>query len=195
MKKTDYNAKITEIESKIPSISGLAITAALTAVEYKIPDVSNLVKKNKTKKKHYNTKILGTECEYFTTADYNKFTSQTLDAKIKQKGLVDKSPIAGFLSNAELDNKVAALTKAELKAEQDKIIKLQTFDSSYFRSKSHFEDDGTDNFKKNGNTDRISLWKSKGLSEESINPPSASDNSLAPALYYFCNKTRVKFDE
>ena len=150
MKKTDYNAKITEIESKIPSISGLAITAALTAVEYKIPDVSNLVKKKKkTKKKtDYNTKILGTKCKYFTTADYNKFTSQTLDAKIKQKGLVDKSPIAGFLSNAELDNKVAALTKAELKAEQDKIIKLQTFDSSYFRSKSHFEDDGTDNLKK-----------------------------------------------
>ena len=26
-------------------------------------------------------------------ADYNKFTSQTLDAKIKQKGLADKSAI------------------------------------------------------------------------------------------------------
>ena len=55
MKKTDYNAKITEIESKIPSISGLATTAALTAVEYKIADVSNLVKKNKTKKKQIIT--------------------------------------------------------------------------------------------------------------------------------------------
>ena len=28
--KTDYNAKITEIESKIPSISGLATNVALT---------------------------------------------------------------------------------------------------------------------------------------------------------------------
>ena len=45
LKKTDYNAKITEIESRIPSISGLATTSALTVVESKIPDVSNLVKK------------------------------------------------------------------------------------------------------------------------------------------------------
>ena len=37
-------------------------------------------------------------------------------------------------------------TKAELKAEQEKIIKLRTFDSSYFRGKNHFEDDGTQNY-------------------------------------------------
>ena len=36
LKKTDYNIKITEIESKIPSISRLATNAALTAVENKI---------------------------------------------------------------------------------------------------------------------------------------------------------------
>ena len=35
--------------------------------------------------------------------------------------------------------------KAELKAEQDKIVKLQAFDSSHFLGKSHFEDDGTQN--------------------------------------------------
>ena len=45
VKKTDCNAKITEIEGKIPSISGLATNAALTTVESKIPNVSNLVKK------------------------------------------------------------------------------------------------------------------------------------------------------
>ena len=44
--KTKYNAKITEKEGKVPSISGLATTAAVTAVENKIPEVSNLVKKN-----------------------------------------------------------------------------------------------------------------------------------------------------
>ena len=47
VKKTDYNAKITEIESKISSISSLAANFALTAVENKIPDVSSLVKKKK----------------------------------------------------------------------------------------------------------------------------------------------------
>ena len=42
---TGYNAKITNIEGKIPSITGLAINATLTAVENKIPDVISLVKK------------------------------------------------------------------------------------------------------------------------------------------------------
>ena len=42
---TDYDANITDIEGKIPSIIGLAITAVLTAVENKIPSVSDLVKK------------------------------------------------------------------------------------------------------------------------------------------------------
>ena len=45
LKKTDYNAKITEIEGKITIVSGLATNAALTAVENKILNISNLVKK------------------------------------------------------------------------------------------------------------------------------------------------------
>ena len=45
IKKTYYNAKITEIENKIPDISNLATKIALTTVENKIPDTSNLVKK------------------------------------------------------------------------------------------------------------------------------------------------------
>ena len=44
-KKTDLNAKITETEGKIPSISGLTTNSAFTAVENKIPNVNNLVKK------------------------------------------------------------------------------------------------------------------------------------------------------
>ena len=43
------------------------------------------------------------------------------------------------------------------------------------------------------NTDYISSWKSKGLSAESIKPPTTSDNGLTPALNYYCNKVRVKF--
>ena len=39
------NAKISEIESKIPSISGLATNTALTAIENKITNISSLVKK------------------------------------------------------------------------------------------------------------------------------------------------------
>ena len=52
LKKLDYNSKISEIENKILSISGLATASALTAVENKIPNISNLVRKT-----DYNTKI------------------------------------------------------------------------------------------------------------------------------------------
>ena len=53
LKKTDYNAKITEIENKIPDISNLATKTALNkTVENKIPDTSGLVKKT-----DYNAKI------------------------------------------------------------------------------------------------------------------------------------------
>ena len=50
------NAKISEIEKKIPKISGLATNSALTPVENKVPDVSSLVKKT-----HYDAKILDIE--------------------------------------------------------------------------------------------------------------------------------------
>ena len=81
--------------------------------------------------------------------------------------------------------------------------KLKTFDSSYFRGKSHFEEDGTQNylvfqpinryFKVIANTLYISSWKSKGLSDETINPPATSDNSLTPLINYLGNKIRLKF--
>ena len=86
---------------------------------------------------------------------------------------------------------------------ENEFKKLKTFDSIYFRGKSHFEEDGTQNylvfqplnkyFKVITNTDYISSWKSKGLSAESIKPPTTSDNSLTPALSYYGTKTRVKF--
>ena len=53
-KKTNQNSKISEIENKMSSITGLATTSALTTVENKITDISNLVKNT-----DYNVKILG----------------------------------------------------------------------------------------------------------------------------------------
>ena len=80
---------------------------------------------------------------------------------------------------------------------------LKKFDSSYFIGKNHFEEDGTQNylvfqltnryFKVIANTDYVSSWKSKGLSAETINLPTKSDNRLTPALRYYDTKTRVKF--
>ena len=73
----------------------------------------------------------------------------------------------------------------------------------YFLGKNHFEEDSTQcysefqplnkYFKLIANTDYVSSWKSKGLSVETIKPPSTSDNSHTPGVSYNGTKTRVKF--
>ena len=90
----------------------------------------------------------------------------------------------------------------------NEIKKLQTFDSSYFRGKSHFVDnDGTQNYLifqpidiylrriiAVGSGIYIYFWKSKGLSGESINSITASSHSITPELTYYGNKIRVNFN-
>ena len=49
-------------------------------------------------------------------------------------------------------------------------------------------------FKKIGNTDDISAWKSKGLPDKSIKHPATTDSSLAPSLNHIGFRTRIKFD-
>ena len=83
--------------------------------------------------------------------------------------------------------------------------KLKTLDLSYFIGKSHFEEDGAQNylvfqpirryFKIIANTKYISSWKSKGLSDETIKPYATSDNSLTPLIDYYGSKVRVKFNK
>ena len=46
-----------------------------------------------------------------------------------------------------------------------------------------------------GNSDYVLSWKSKGLSNESITPPSAPNNFLNPSLNYLGTKIRVRFSE
>ena len=104
---------------------------------------------------------------------------------------------------SSLNRKITANKLTNLPVE-NALKKLKTFDSSYFIGKSHFEEDGTQNylvfqpinkyFKVITNTDYVSSWKSKGLSAESIKPPNTSDNSLTPALSYYGAKMRVKFN-
>ena len=59
----------------------------------------------------------------------------TVDAKIKPKELVNKFDISNIVENYLTTKLTTFATKAELKAEQDKILKLQAFDSSYFHDK------------------------------------------------------------
>ena len=74
---------------------------------------------------------------------------------------------------------------------ENELKKLKAFDSSYFKGKSHFEEDSTQNylvfqpmqiyFKKIagvGSGNYIYFWKSKGLSDERINSNTASNQSI-----------------
>ena len=85
--------------------------------------------------------------------------------------------------------------------------KLQTFDSIYFRGKSHFEEDGTQNYlvfqpmyryfkiiAGVGNGSYIYYWKSKGLPQEIINSIKTPNHSITPNLDYYGTKTRVEFN-
>ena len=88
---------------------------------------------------------------------------------------------------------------------ENELKKLKAFDLSYFIGKSHFEEDGVQNylvfqplkkyFKIVASTNYISSWQSKGLSDETIKPPSTSDNSLNPKVSYYGTKTRLEFRE
>ena len=67
--------------------------------------------------------------------------------KKKDKISVDKSDISNLVKSSGLNTKLGTLaTEAESKAEQDEIVRRQVFDSSYFHGKSHFEDDGVQNY-------------------------------------------------
>ena len=74
--------------------------------------------------------------------DHSKFTKDIVTERIKREGFHKKTDIADLVKNSHLSKTVETLaTKAELKAEQDKIVKLK-----YFQCKIHFEDDGTQSY-------------------------------------------------
>ena len=101
-------------------------------------------------------------------------------------------------------NKKITSNKTKHLLVENELNKLKTFDSSYFIGKSHFEEDGTQNylvfqpiiryFKANtiiNVADYVLSWKSKELYAETIKPPAMSDN--APTLHYYDDfKVRVK---
>ena len=59
-------------------VTATVLNTKISEFENKIPDVSGLVEKPDN-----DAKITDIERKYFTTSDYNKFTSDILDAEIK----------------------------------------------------------------------------------------------------------------
>ena len=117
-----------------------------------------------------------------------------------------------MITKTDFDAKLSSLNKkiTQNKSKhllvENELNKLKTFDSGYFIGKSHFEEDGTQNylvfqpiyryfkvFSITQYLEYVSEWKSKGLSSESFKAISTTDNSLNPTLSYYGTKTRVKF--
>ena len=110
-----------------------------------------------------------------------------------------------MITKTDFDAKLSSLNrkitqnKSKHLLVENELNKLKTFDSSYFTGQSHFKD-GTQNysvfqpiqkyFKLNTNTLYILPWQSKGLSTETIDPPTTS---LSPSINYAGNKIRVEF--
>ena len=163
----------------------------MTAVENKIPNDSGLVKKA-----DYNTKISEIENKfnnhnhgkYITTPEFNNFAAAVFTARLARANLVTKTDFDTELK--KISDKVTSNKSKHLLVET-KLKKLQKFDSSYFRGRSHFEEDGVQNylvcqpmykyFLKNGSIESIAELESKGLSNEVIKPP---DNTLAPEVKF-----------
>ena len=90
------------------------------------------------------------------------------------------------MAKTYFDNTVSSLTdkiaanKTKNVSIENELKKLKTLDLSYFLGRSHFEEDGAQNylvfqptdkyFKIITNTKYISSWQSKGLSDETIKP-------------------------
>ena len=102
---------------------------------------------------------------------------------LRPKNLITQ--LQGLLQDQHKQNKTKHLLV------ENEFKKLQQSDLIYFRGKSHFEEDGTQNYlvfppmyryiKRVINSDYILRQKSKGLSDESIKSPSAPHNFLNPS--------------
>ena len=104
-------------------------------------------------------------------------------------------------------NRIIVSNKTRHLVIENKLKKLKTFYSIYFRVKSHFGEDGTQNYlvfrpthryfetaSVNNNINILS-WKSKGLSYEKINSIKTTGYMLNPYLdFYDTAKIRVKFN-
>ena len=90
---------------------------------------------------------------------------------------------------------------------ENELKKPQKFDAAYFRGKSLFEEDGTQNylvfqpiyrnFKRIagvGSGNYIYFWKSKDLSDERLDFITASNHKITPQLSFYGTKTKLEFN-
>ena len=144
----------------------------------------------------YNTKIteIGKKLtdhnhdKYITTPEFNTLAANVFNARLAEANLVTNTDFDAKLSSL---NRKTTSNKTKHLLVENELKKLKTFDSIYFRGKSHFEEDGMQNylvfqpiqryFKKIfnvGNDNYAYYLKSKGLSDETIDSIKTSDYGI-----------------
>ena len=118
-----------------------------------------------------------------------------------------------MITKTYFDDKLSNLNRKSIKNKEDHLLvqneleKLKTFDLSNFIGKNYFDEDGKQNYLVfppifryfkvivvANVTNYVLSWKSKGLSDETVKPPSTSDNNLTPTIsFYYQRKIRVEF--
>ena len=89
------------------------------------------------------------------------------------------------------------LVENEFEKLQDKIEKLQKYDSRLFISQNYFFNDGAQLYlkfqllyytlKRLGDTEKIVSWKFKDFLAEKLTAPTTADNSLSPSVKWYGN--------
>ena len=103
------------------------------------------------KKTDYDTKVTEIENKlnnhnhdnYIDTSEFNKLAADVFNMRLAQANLITKKDFAAKFWS--LNRKITANKSKHLLAENE-LNKLKTFDSSYCIGKSHFEEDGTQNY-------------------------------------------------
>ena len=143
--------------------------------------------------------------KFTTTPEFNTLAADVFHARLAAQTDLIRKPELDFKLKGISDRVTKNKTKHLLF--ENELKKLQKFDAAYFSSKSHFEEDDTQNYlvfkpiyryyKRIigfGNGNYIYFWKSKGLSDGRLNCNNASNYKITPELSYYGTKTRVEFN-
>ena len=111
LKKVEYNAKIKNIQDKIPDITNVAINTTLNGnakineVKNEIPSITNLATTTAF------TGIENKKLDHSKSIITSKFTAETVAARLAEAKLASKKDIPNFIKKTDFDDKMKNLNK------------------------------------------------------------------------------------
>ena len=111
LKKVEYNAKIKNIQDKIPDITNVAINTTLNGnakineVKNEIPSITNLATTTAF------TGIENKKLDHSKSIITSKFTAETVAARLAEAKLASKKDIPNFIKKTDFDDEMKNLNK------------------------------------------------------------------------------------